>query len=218
MDKVTSILQGLSVWAIPVLFAVTVHEVAHGWLANKLGDKTAFLMGRITLNPLKHIDLFGTIIVPMLFFVAGGFIFGWAKPVPVDWRNLRNARRDKALVAAVGPAANGLMALLWAFVAKIAILCVDNGFHGIRGLVYMGLAGISVNVMFMILNLLPIPPLDGSRVVASCLSSKWAAHYERIEPYGFMILILLIFSRILSNLLEPLYEFFQRIIFIGFAL
>ncbi len=195
--------QEISVWILPVLFAVTVHEVAHGWVANLLGDRTALMMGRLTLNPVKHIDLMGTIIVPILCLTAGNFIFGWAKPVPVDWRNLRKPRRDAALVAIAGPASNFLMVFMWAFVAKFGSVLLNFGIANAVFLIYMGYAGISINVLLMILNLLPIPPLDGSRVVSSMLPLKWAQIYDSIEPYGFMILVLLILTKVLSAILQP---------------
>ena len=156
--------QKIILWVIPLLFAITVHETAHGWIASKCGDPTAKLLGRLTLNPLKHIDPIGTIIVPAILFSLGGFIFGWAKPVPITWQNLKNPRRDMALVAAAGPLANLMMAFLWAGIAKIA-MGFDND-----PVIYMAQIGISINLVLMLLNLLPIPPLDGSRVVASFLS------------------------------------------------
>lgn len=213
-----AILQTIGIWALPILFAITVHEVAHGWLASKLGDKTAFFMGRITLNPIKHIDIVGTVIVPISFLVVGGFIFGWAKPVPVDWRNLKNPRRDMALVAVAGPLSNLLMALIWALIAKIAMIMIDHGSNGFKGIAYMGFAGISINLMLMILNLIPIPPLDGSRIIMSCLKPKWAFQFSKIERYGFIILMLLIFSGILSIIMKPCYIFFQNRIFTIFSL
>lgn len=148
MDNILHILQIVLIWAVPILFAVTLHEAAHGWLASKFGDKTALFLGRVTLNPLKHIDLVGTIIVPLVFLLfslysGSFFMFGWAKPVPVEWRNLRNPRRDMALVAAIGPGANLLMALIWAVIAKIFIELLKFGFQNGKVFVYMGLAGIS---------------------------------------------------------------------------
>jgi len=218
MNESMRLLQNVLIWAIPILFAVTVHEVAHGWVASKLGDKTALLMGRITLNPFKHIDLIGTIIVPLVFLMVGGFIFGWAKPVPVDWRNLRNPRRDMALVAVAGPIANLIMVFIWACVAKISMLISDSGVGPAKAFVYMGLAGISINIMLMILNLIPIPPLDGSRVLASFLSRKWAMQFDKIEPFGFMILVLLIFSGLLMFVLSPIYEGVQTFFYTIFAI
>lgn len=206
MDEMLRSFQTLLIWAIPVLFAVTVHEVAHGWVANKLGDKTALMMGRITLNPLKHIDLVGTILVPMIFILIGGFVFGWAKPVPVNWHNLKNPRRDMALVALAGPGANLLMAIFWAAVAKIFMEFTQAGFSNGKVLAYMGVAGVSINVMLMILNLIPIPPLDGSRVASSLMSRDMALKYDTIERYGFIILIVLMFTGALAYILKAPYD------------
>ena len=199
-----SLTQEVMVWVIPVLFAVTVHEVAHGWVANQLGDKTALMLGRLTLNPLKHIELVGTIIIPFLCLLAGGFIFGWAKPVPVNWRNLKRPRRDAALVAIAGPVSNLLMAIFWAVIAKCGELGLQQGFENALFLAYTGSAGISINLLLMTLNLVPIPPLDGSRVVSSLLPFSLARIYSSIEPYGFIILLILIWTKILSQLLTPL--------------
>jgi Zn-dependent protease len=199
-----SLIQEVMVWILPVLFAVTAHEVAHGWVANQLGDKTALMFGRLTLNPLKHTDLLGTIVVPFLCLLVGGFIFGWAKPVPIDWRNLKNPRRDTALVAIAGPISNFLMALIWAIIAKLGEFVLSQGFSNAIFLVYTGTAGISINLLLMILNLVPIPPLDGSRVVSSLLPFSVARWYDSIEPYGFIILVILIWTQVLSQLLSPL--------------
>jgi Zn-dependent protease len=218
MDNIYHTLQIIFIWAIPVLFAVTLHEVAHGWVASKFGDKTALMLGRLTLNPIKHIDLIGTILVPMIFLLLGGFIFGWAKPVPVDWRNLKNPRRDMALVALAGPGANLLMAIFWAIIAKIFLELTHQGFAYASIFTYMGVAGISINLMLMILNLIPIPPLDGSRVVASLLEKRLAIKYEALEPYGFIILILLIMSGVLSMILQEPYHLIQQMIHFLFGL
>lgn len=195
-----SILQNICIWAIPVLFAITVHEVMHGWVASKLGDTTALMMGRLTLNPLKHIDLVGTILVPLMFLVIGGFMFGWAKPVPVNWLNLKHPRRDMAIVALAGPFSNFLMALGWAGIAKLALSFV-NAYPLLEFFVYMGQAGIAINLMLGILNLIPIPPLDGGRVLAGMLPPSLGYQLEKLEPFGFMILILLIFTGVLSSIL-----------------
>ncbi|HQY22732.1 MAG TPA: site-2 protease family protein [Gammaproteobacteria bacterium] len=204
-----TVVQEVMVWVLPVLFAVTVHEVAHGWVANLRGDSTALMMGRLTLNPLKHIDIVGTVIVPISCLVLGGFVFGWAKPVPVSWRNLRKPRQDAALVAVAGPLSNLLMALLWAFIAKMGVMLFQQGFSSALFLAYMGNAGISINLMLMILNLLPIPPLDGSRVVSSLLPPRLSRSYDLIEPYGLMILVALIFTNILSMILNPPLQWMQ---------
>lgn len=193
----------LAIWAIPVLFAITVHEVAHGWVAYKFGDKTAWMMGRLTLNPIKHIDPIGTILVPLVLLYLGGFMFGWAKPVPVNFSALRNPRRDMAIVAAAGPLTNFLMALAWALIFKIAIFVYESGVVFAELFIYMAQAGIIINLIIMVLNLIPIPPLDGSRVVSSLLSPRAAYEYNRLEPYGFFILLFLIVMGWLSNIIGP---------------
>ncbi|HSN24342.1 MAG TPA: site-2 protease family protein [Methylomicrobium sp.] len=204
MNELT-LIQRIVVWVLPVIFAITVHEVAHGWMAKKCGDKTAYLQGRLTLNPVKHIDWLGTVILPGLLLLTGtGFIFGWAKPVPVDARNLKHPRKDMAWVALAGPVANLLMAIGWAVLARIG---VTIGIEAISlPLIYTGVAGISINLVLALINLLPIPPLDGSRVLTGVLPSYWAWQYNRLEPYGFLILLLLLYTRILNAILEyPMY-------------
>lgn len=202
MDHLNTI-QTIIVWTLPVLFGITVHEVAHGWVANLRGDRTALMMGRLTLNPFKHIDMIGTVILPIACLAVGGFIFGWAKPVPVNPRNLKSLRQDSALVAAAGPLSNLLMALLWAMLAKISLILLQQGYSQALLLAYMGQAGISINLMLMVVNLVPIPPLDGSRVVSSFLPPQLARLYDAIEPYGLIILAALIFTQVLSTVLSP---------------
>jgi Zn-dependent protease len=196
-----SLVQKISIWVVPVLLGITVHEVAHGWLASKLGDKTAFMLGRLTLNPLKHVDPMGTILIPgLLLLMQAGFIFGYAKPVPINWKNLRQPKRDMALVAVAGPASNLLMAIAWALLIRLAPLLGEAG----TALVYMGVAGITINIILMVLNLLPLPPLDGGRVLTGLLPGPWAYRFSRIEPYGFFILIGLLVTGILGAVLWPL--------------
>ena len=196
-----NLVQKIAVWIVPVLLAITVHEVAHGWVASKLGDKTAFMLGRLTLNPLKHVDPMGTILIPgLLLLLHTGFIFGYAKPVPVTWKNLRNPKRDMALVAAAGPAANLVMAIGWALLMRVGLLLGEQGL----ALIYMGVAGISINTILMVLNLLPLPPLDGGRVLTGLLPGPWAYRLSRIEPYGFFILIALLVTGLLGLILWPL--------------
>lgn len=203
MDELNAV-QRLTVWALPVLFAITVHEVAHGWMARRFGDPTAMLLGRLTLNPIKHIDPVGTLLVPGLLLLMGGFLFGWAKPVPVNWDNLRNPKRDMALVALAGPLANLVMALIWVLLMKVGIALGNAGFLWIgQPLFLMGGAGISINLILLLLNLLPLPPLDGSKVLAGLLPNPWADKLNSLEPYGFFILLALLLTGILSFILGP---------------
>jgi len=195
-----SLVQKIAIWVVPVVLAITVHEVAHGWIARKLGDNTAFMLGRLTLNPLKHIDPVGTILIPgMLLLLQAGFLFGYAKPVPINWRNLRRPKRDMALVAAAGPGANLLMALAWGLLIRLGLSLGEPG----MALIYMGVAGITINIILMVLNLLPLPPLDGGRVMTGLLPGPWAYQFSRIEPYGFFILIGLLVTGVLGMVLWP---------------
>lgn len=196
-----SLVQKISIWALPVLFAITLHEVAHGWAARALGDRTAEMLGRLSLNPLRHVDPMGTIIVPVLLLALGGFLFGWAKPVPVGVRNLSHPRRDMALVAVAGPLANGAMALGWGLVLKLTLMmgAEEGAWLGVR---YMAMAGIMINLVLMVLNLLPLPPLDGGRVLTGLLPERYARVMDRLEPYGLVILVALMATGILSRLMD----------------
>ena len=188
--------------AIPVVLAITVHEVAHGWVAKQCGDDTAYRLGRLSLNPLRHIDPIGTVLVPGLLLLTGsGVLFGWAKPVPVDVRRLRQRRRDTALVAAAGPFSNLLMIVFWMLVLRAgdqtSWLWLNNA------LISMGEVGIIINSVLMLLNLVPVPPLDGSRVVSSLLPPRYAAYYNRIEPFGLIIVLILLMTNALDFVFAP---------------
>ncbi|VAW76364.1 FIG004556: membrane metalloprotease [hydrothermal vent metagenome] len=198
-----SLAQQIAAWLLPVLLAITVHETAHGWVARRFGDKTAEMQGRLTLNPLKHIDPVGTILVPgLMLLLPGGFVFGWAKPVPVDWRNFKRPKQDMAWVAAAGPISNLLMALGWALMARVAI-GVPMEVWVKAPLLFMGVAGVFINTILMVLNLLPLPPLDGGRVLTGLLPSSYAYRFARIEPYGFFILVALLVTGVLGSVMWP---------------
>lgn len=197
--NIESILLKIAIAIIPLIFAITVHEAAHGWLANKFGDHTARDLGRITLNPIKHIDPIGTVVLPLIMVIMSNFIFGYAKPVPVNWNNLRRPRRDMALVALAGPGANLIMALIWAAIAKATV----GSSGGILYVHIMAIFGININILLLLLNLIPIPPLDGSRVISSLLPPRAAMLYNSIEPYGIWILLILLVSGALTMVLLP---------------
>jgi Zn-dependent protease len=202
--------QTVAIYALPVLFAITLHEAAHGYVARYFGDMTAHAQGRISLNPIRHIDPVGTVLVPAIILVGSvlagthGFLFGWAKPVPVNYSALRKPRQHMALVAAAGPGANLGMALAWALLLKFSTLTPENGFS--LAMEAMARAGIVVNVMFMALNLLPILPLDGGRIVASLLPSRAAWRYAKLEPWGIPLLLVLLVTNGLTFLLQPIIE------------
>ncbi len=203
-----NLVQTVAIYALPVLFAITLHEAAHGYVARHFGDMTAFAQGRISLNPLRHIDPIGTIVVPIVILVAsklmgtGGLLFGWAKPVPVNYSALRRPKQNMLWVAAAGPLSNLLMAIGWALAFKLAEMLPDSATT--RPLQLMGFAGIEVNLILMLLNLLPILPLDGGRIVASLLPNRVAWQYSRLEPWGFPILLLLLFTNVLTVVLGPM--------------
>lgn len=207
-----SVIQQFSVWIIPVLFAITVHETAHGYIASKLGDNSAKMMGRLTLNPLKHIDPVGTILVPAAMFFLSGFVFGWAKPVPVNFSALKSPRRDMALVAIAGPASNFLMAIAWTLILKL-IIFINYDSYILVWLMYSCYAGISINLILGLLNLLPILPLDGGRIVNSFLPPRLSIKYEKSEPYGFFILIGLLVLGWLGIIIGPILHSLQSFLF-----
>lgn len=208
-----TVIQKIAIYALPVIFAITVHEAAHGYAAKHFGDMTAFSAGRITLNPLKHIDLFGTIILPALTVMLGGILFGWAKPVPVDFRRLRNPKKDMLWVAAAGPASNFVMAIFWALVMKFSVNAPEAF---VLPMALMAKAGVTINIVLMVLNLLPLPPLDGGRIAVSLLPMNLARPFAQIERYGFIILIILLFSGVLGRILEPLINLVYALISVIF--
>lgn len=217
---IEDILREISVLALPVLFAITLHEAAHGYVARHFGDPTAYLAGRISLNPLRHIDPVGTVLVPLVVYfttamTGQGFLFGWAKPVPVDFGRLRHPKKDMLWVAAAGPAANLLMAILWVVVLKLAGPMVEEGASGWFSA--MAEKGILINVVLMVLNLFPLPPLDGGRIAVSLLPAHLAWRFARIEPYGMMILVLLLVSGILGAILWPFVVITTRLLLFLFG-
>ena len=193
--------QRIAIYTLPVIFAITVHEAAHGYAAKFFGDMTAYKMGRISLNPARHIDPVGTVLVPALALLIGGMLFGWAKPVPVNFSRLRNPKKDMLWVAAAGPGVNLLMAILWVLLIRFSVILPDS-FALPAAL--MGAAGVMINTVLMVLNLLPLPPLDGGRIVVSLLPNRMAWQFAKIEPYGFFILLALMLTHVLDIILWPL--------------
>jgi len=207
-----SLIQKITVFALPVIFAITLHEAAHGYVARYFGDTTAAALGRITLNPLKHIDPVGTILVPLAILLTskllgGGMIlFGWAKPVPVNFGQLRRPKQDMLWVAAAGPGMNLVMALFWALMIQLGH-ALGSSFAS-TPLMLMGAAGVFINVILMALNLIPLPPLDGGRIAVSLLPVRQAIQFSRLEPYGLFILLALLFTGVLGIILWPLIGLF----------
>ncbi len=203
-----STIQQIAIAILPVLLAITVHEAAHGYVADRLGDKTARLAGRVTLNPLKHIDPIGTIVLPLGMYVLTGFMFGWAKPVPVNWRNLGKPKRDSAIVAAAGPFSNFIMLLGWSLLLAFIPVVGQVSAWAAAPLFHMATFGILINAILMVLNLLPLLPLDGGRIVSSFLPAKIAYQYNKTESWGFIILLVLLFTGLLGKILTPAIQFF----------
>jgi Zn-dependent protease len=195
-------LERIALAAIPIILAITVHEAAHGYVARMFGDGTAWMLGRVTLNPLKHIDPVGTVLVPFATLWLGGFLFGWAKPVPVNFGNLRHPKRDMLWVAAAGPGSNFVMALAWAMVLGLAS---GGGPFPSAGLQYMSVVGVVINVSLMVLNLLPILPLDGGRIALSLLPRSLAIPYSNTERFGFILVIVLLVTGALGVAMRPLF-------------
>lgn len=198
-----NIVQKIVVFALPVLFAITLHEAAHGYVARYFGDMTAHAAGRISLNPLRHIDFIGTIVVPLVSLLLTNVMFGWAKPVPVNFANLRHPKRDMLWVAAAGPLSNLFMALVWALLLNVGA-GLAPGNPAAMWLLFVGASGILVNVVFFVLNLFPLPPLDGGRIMVSLLPHRLAWRFAQIERFGFIILLVLLFSGVLGAILSPL--------------
>jgi Zn-dependent protease len=205
MMDIDGIIRGISIWALPVLFAIILHEVAHGWVADKLGDDTARWMGRLTLNPIKHIDPIGTILIPVVLLVVGSpFLFGYAKPVPINFRKLRRPKQDMVWVALAGPATNLLLALVSTLLLMLVVSLPVAANWVAQPLSMMCQASIIINMVLCIFNLLPLPPLDGGRVAVGLLPGPAAYQLSRLEPFGFLIVILLLVSGILQNVIGPL--------------
>lgn len=196
-----TLIQKIVIYALPIIFAITVHEAAHGYAAKYFGDMTAFNAGRISLNPIRHIDLFGTIILPALTVMLGGILFGWAKPVPVNFARLRQPKQDMLWVALAGPVSNFVMAIFWALITQISTATPE---FVADPLALMGEAGVSINIVLMVLNLLPLPPLDGGRIAVSLLPHPLALRFAQLERYGFIILIVLLFTGVLGRILLPI--------------
>ena len=211
-----TLVQKIAVFALPVIFAITLHEAAHGYVARYFGDMTAAAQGRITANPIKHIDPIGTILVPLLILVTskllggGAILFGWAKPVPVNFANLRRPKQDMLWVAAAGPGMNLVMAVFWALVIQFGH-ALGSGFAS-APMMLMGAAGVFINVILMALNLIPLPPLDGGRIAVSLLPMRQAIQFSRIEPYGFFILLGLLFTGVLGVILWPVISIFVGLV------
>ena len=212
MLDINALIQTIAIAALPVVFAITLHEAAHGYAARHFGDPTAWQAGRISLNPLRHIDPEGTVLIPLLIllFSAGSFLFGYAKPVPVNFGRLRNPKQDMFWVALAGPAANLFMALVWAALLKLAWEMPVNDFT--VPLSEMSKLGVIINCVLMVLNLLPLPPLDGGRIAVSLLPYPLASKFAQLERWGFPILLLLLFTGILGLVMSPLVQMLAGLI------
>ncbi|MCE3046127.1 site-2 protease family protein [Legionella sp. 16cNR16C] len=215
-----STIQQIAIWIIPVLLAITIHEASHAWVASLCGDRTAEQEGRLSFNPIRHIDLFGTIIVPLLVLTLSkfSFVFGWAKPVPIMPSRMRNPRRDLALVTLAGPLSNLVMAIFWAICFKISFYLDPQRTSYALFLLLAARAGMIINLLLCFFNLLPIPPMDGSKVVMSLLSPRAAMKFQKIEPYGFFIVLLLLITGALSWILNPLMNYSLRLLVAVFHL
>ena len=210
--EINQLIQTIAIYSLPVLSAITLHEAAHGYVARYFGDMTAFAQGRVSLNPTRHVDLIGTIVVPLVILLLsdGRFLFGWAKPVPVNYSALRKPKQHMAWVAAAGPGANLVMALGWAVLLKFGLLLPASTYT--EPMMRMAQAGVLVNLVFMFLNLLPILPLDGGRILASLLPHRMSWQYAKLEPWGLPLLLLLLATNLLDAVLNPLVDFSASLI------
>jgi Zn-dependent protease len=214
-----NILITILVYALPVVFAITLHEAAHGYVARRFGDSTAYMLGRVTLNPIKHIDILGTVVLPIVTLALSPFMFGWAKPVPVNFNNLRRPKADMLWVAAAGPASNLVQLVIWALAAAVLARTIEPS--GLAGGFWLAVAdaGIKVNIMFALLNLLPVLPLDGGRIVTSILPERLSYAWQHTERFGMIILLVLLFTGVIGWVLNPLYRgmYNQTLNLIGLA-
>ena len=212
-----ALLYYLTILPVPIILAITLHEVSHGWVARYFGDNTADMQGRLTLNPVRHIDPIGTLLVPAVLVATSGFLFGWAKPVPVDPRNFSRPRQHMAIVAVAGPLSNLAMAVFWTLLLALSGGLFAQTWFG-HPLALMADVGIKINLILMVLNLLPVPPLDGGRVLAGMLKPRLALKLSQIEPYGIWILLILLFTGVLGKVLIPLMNLFERMLYAVFGL
>lgn len=213
-----TVIQLFCVYVLPIIFAVTVHEASHGYVAYLLGDDTADHLERLSLNPIKHVDIVGTLIVPIVCYLSGGIIIGWAKSVPINLCNLKKPNRDYSIIAIVGPVANFVMAIIWAMVLKFGMILVKAENLWAEAIVYMGYMGIEINLILTIFNLLPIPPLDGSKVISNFLPTELSVIYNKLDRYSFIILLCLAHAGVLNQLILPLANLIKGAIYRIFSL